>query len=167
MLGNVRAAEPRSSLFWALLTLGCGIWLCVQILWTYFEVFLRTDVPNHFVGDVALFLHLVPMMGALSVRPDLERDEPLAQMGALDFTLLLTWWLYLYLFVVIPWQYVWPNKELYGRSFDVLYFLEQAVFVGCGTAVWLQYRPMENHLWKLAGRGFVVCLQLHHRRRRN
>lgn len=145
MLGNVRAAEPRSSLFWALLTLGCGIWLCVQILWTYFEVFLRTDVPNPFVGDVALFLHLVPMMGALAVRPDLERDEPLAQMGALDFTLLLTWWLYLYLFVVIPWQYVWPNNEIYGRSFDALYFLEHAVFVGCATAVWLH----SSGRWKI------------------
>ena len=120
------------------MTLGCGIWLSVQILWTYVEVFLRTDVPNPFGGDVALFLHLVPMMGALAVRPDLERDESVTQPGGLDFLLLLTWWLYLYLFVVIPWQYVWPNKELYGKSFDLLYFLEHFVFVGCAAAVWLR-----------------------------
>jgi diguanylate cyclase (GGDEF)-like protein len=137
MLVNVRAAtEPRSRLFWALMGLGCGIWLCVQILWTYFEVFQRTDAPNPFVGDVALFLHLVPMMGALAVRPDRERDESVAQLGGLDFGLLITWWLYLYLFVVIPWQYVWPHKELYGRSFDLLYFLEHVVFVGCAATVW-------------------------------
>jgi diguanylate cyclase (GGDEF)-like protein len=138
MVGNVRAEEARSRLFWALMTLGCGIWLCVQILWTYFEVFLRTDVPNPFVGDVALFLHLVPLMGALAVRPDLERDESVIQPGGVDFLLLIAWWLYLYLFVVIPWQYVWPNKVLYGRSFDVLYFLEHFVFVGCAAAVWLR-----------------------------
>src|SRR5271169_2020556 len=88
MFGNVRAAEARSRLFWALMTLGCGIWLCVQILWTYFEVFLRTDVPNPFVGDVAFFLHLVPLMGALALRPDRERDESVTQLGALDFGLL-------------------------------------------------------------------------------
>ena len=138
MLGNVRAEEPRSRLFWGLMTLGCGIWLSVQILWTYFEVFLRTDVPNPFVGDVALFLHLVPMMSALAVRPDLERDESVAQPGALDFLLLMTWWLYLYLFAVIPWQYVSPQKDLYGRSFDLLYFLEHFVFVGCAAMVWLR-----------------------------
>jgi diguanylate cyclase (GGDEF)-like protein len=137
LLDNIRAAtEPRSRVFWALMGLGCGIWLCVQILWTYFEVFLRTDAPNPFVGDVALFLHLVPMMGALAVRPDRERDESQAQLGGLDFGLLITWWLYLYLFVVIPWQYVWPHKELYGRSFDLLYFLEHVVFVGCAATVW-------------------------------
>jgi diguanylate cyclase (GGDEF)-like protein len=120
------------------MTLGCGMWLCVQILWTYFEVFLRTDVPNPFVGDVALFLHLVPMMGALAIRPDLERDDSVAQLGGLDFMLLATWWLYLYLFVVIPWQYVSPQKELYGRNFDFLYFLEHLVFVACAGAVWLR-----------------------------
>lgn len=138
MLGNARAAEGRSRLFWVLMTLGCGIWLCVQILWTHFEVFLRSDVPNPFVGDVALFLHLVPLMGALAVRPDVEREESVIQPGGLDFLLLVTWWLYLYLFVVIPWQYVWPHKVLYGRSFDLLYFLEHFVFVGCAAAVWLR-----------------------------
>lgn len=152
ILANVRAAtEPRSRLFWALMGLGCGIWLCVQILWTYFEVFLRTDTPNPFVGDVALFLHLVPMMGALAVRPDRERDESVAQLGGLDFGLLITWWLYLYLFVVIPWQYVWPHKELYGRSFDLLYFLEHVVFVGCAATVWLRsagtWKVIYGHLF--------------------
>ena len=146
MLANVRAAaEPRTRLFWALLGLGCGIWLCVQILWTYFEVFLRTDAPNPFVGDVALFLHLVPLMGALAVRPDRERDESVAQLGGLDFGLLITWWLYLYLFVVIPWQYVWPHKELYGRSFDLLYSLEHIVFVACAASVWLR----STGTWKI------------------
>lgn len=145
IVGNVRAAEPRSRLFWALLALGCGMWLCVQFLWTYIEVFLRTEVPNPFVGDVALFLHLVPLMGALAVRPDLEWDEPLVRMGALDFFLLVIWWLYLYLFAVIPWQYVSPEKDLYGRSFDVLYFLEHAVFVACTAAVWWRSRGA----WKI------------------
>ncbi len=138
MLGNARAAEARARLFWALMTLGSGIWLSVQILWTYFEVFLRTDVPNPFVGDVILFLHLVPMMSALAVRPDLERDESVTQPGGLDFLLVVTWWLYLYLFAVIPWQYVSPHNDLYGRSFDLLYFVEHFVFVSCAATVWLR-----------------------------
>ena len=31
-----------------------------------------------------------------------------------------------------------PQKDLYGRSFDLLYFLEHFVFVGCAAVVWLQ-----------------------------
>ena len=63
-LGNISVGERRAKFFWILMGLGFGIWLLAQVLWTYFEVVLRREVPNPFVGDVILFLHLVPMMGA-------------------------------------------------------------------------------------------------------
>jgi diguanylate cyclase (GGDEF)-like protein len=135
-LPHTATAERRSRLFWVLMSLGCGIWLLVQILWTCFEVFLRQEVPNPFVADVALFLHLVPMMAALTVRPHIHRSEQPNRMGTIDFVLLLIWWLYLYLFVVIPWQYVRPQAAIYGRNFDVLYFLEHVVFLVSAAVVW-------------------------------
>ncbi len=114
--------------------LGCGMWLCAQVLWTYFEVFLRQEVPNPFVADVVLFLHIVPMMAALVVQPHLRQNNHSLRLGSVDFFLLLTWWLYLYLFIVIPWQYVAPNEAAYGRSFDLLYACEQIVLIaGIGT----------------------------------
>ena len=36
---------------------------------------LRTDVPDLFTGDVILFLHIVPLMAALALRPHVPRDE--------------------------------------------------------------------------------------------
>ncbi|MGA8151942.1 MAG: GGDEF domain-containing protein [Terriglobales bacterium] len=129
-------AERRSRLFWALMSLGCGMWLLVQILWTFFEVFLRQEVPNPFVADIALFLHLVPMMAALTVRPHIPRGEQPNRIGTIDFVLLLIWWLYLYLFVVIPWQYVQPQAAVYGRNFDFLYFVEHVVFLAGAAVVW-------------------------------
>jgi diguanylate cyclase (GGDEF)-like protein len=57
-------------------------------------------------------------------------------LGSLDFALLLTWWLYLFLFVVIPWQYVYPSEAVYGRSFDLLYLSEHLVFLSALTLVW-------------------------------
>ena len=159
VFANARQAERRTKLFWALMTLGCGSWTLVQGLWTYFEVFERTDVPNPFVGDVALFLHLVPMMGALVIRPDLEQEKSIARLGGLDFTLLFTWWLYLYLFAVIPWQYVWPQDVLYGRSFNSLYFAEHAVFLFCAVTAWKGstgiWRIMYGHL---LGAGLLYCI---------
>jgi diguanylate cyclase (GGDEF)-like protein len=135
ILSNIRTSYKKAQLFWVLMAVGCGMWLCTQILWTYFEVFLRQDTPNPFVGDVVLFLHVVPMMAALVVQPHIQRNDHSLRLVSLDFFLLLTWWLYLYLFIVIPWQYVSPNEAAYGRSFDLLYACEQIVFiVGVGLA---------------------------------
>jgi len=135
MLLNLKGSYKKAQLFWALMSFGCGMWLGAQILWTYFEVFLRQDAPNPFVGDVVLFLHIVPMMAALVVLPHIQRNDRSLRLVSLDFFLLLTWWLYLYLFIVIPWQYVSPNEAVYGHSFDLLYACEQIVLiVGVGLA---------------------------------
>ncbi|MBV9574160.1 MAG: hypothetical protein JOY93_08910, partial [Acidobacteriales bacterium] len=58
-LCNVTATRGRTRLFWALMMFGIALWLSYQMLWTYYEVVLRTDLPDIFVGDVVLFLHLV------------------------------------------------------------------------------------------------------------
>jgi diguanylate cyclase (GGDEF)-like protein len=135
-LANIRGPDSRIRLFWRLMSLGCALWFVAQGLWTYFEVVLRQEVPNPFIGDVILILHLVPFMGALAVQPQIERDVQSTQLGGLDFALLVTWWLYLYLFVVIPWQFVRFDAAAYGHSFDVVFFLEHFVFLVCSWAVW-------------------------------
>ena len=134
---------------------GCGMWLCAQVLWTYFEVFLRQEVPNPFVGDVVLFLHVVPMMAALVVQPHVQRNDHSLRLGSLDFFLLLTWWLYLYLFIVIPWQYVSPNEAVYGRSFDVLYACEQIVLI---VGVGLVWKRSQGSWHKIYGQFFKAAL---------
>ena len=133
---NLGTGNKKTQFFWALMTLGCGMWLCSQLLWTYFEVYLRQEVPNPFVGDVVLFLHVVPMMAALAVQPHAQRNDHSLRLGSLDFVLLLTWWLYLYLFMVIPWQYVSPNEVTYGDSFDLLYACEQIVLIVAAGLIW-------------------------------
>jgi diguanylate cyclase (GGDEF)-like protein len=133
---NIKTAPTKSRLFWGLMGLGFGMWLCAQLLWTYFEVFLRQEAPNPFAGDVILFLHIVPMMAAVALQPHVRSNDRLLRAGTLDFSLLLTWWLYLYLFIVIPWQYVDLAELAYGRSFDVLYGFEQLVLISGLVLVW-------------------------------
>jgi diguanylate cyclase (GGDEF)-like protein len=116
------------------------MWLSAQLSWTYLEVFLRQEVPNPFVADIVLFLHVVPMMAALAVQPHLKRNDRSLRLVSLDFFLLLTWWLYLYLFIVIPWQYVSPNEVAYGHSFDLLYACEQIVLIAGAVLVWKRSR---------------------------
>jgi diguanylate cyclase (GGDEF)-like protein len=154
ILSNVRTSDKKAQLFWILLGCGCAMWLVAQLLWTYFEVFLRQETPNPFVGDVILFLHIVPMTAALAVQPHIQRNDRSLRVASLDFFLLLTWWLYLYLFMVIPWQYVSPNESIYGQSFDVLYACEQIVLIIAASWIWRgstgPWRVVYSHLLKAA-----------------
>jgi len=131
---NLLATHGRTRLFWGLILLGVAFWCSYQVLWSYFEVLLRQDVPNPFAGDVVLFLHLVPMMAALALQPHAAQDNRTVRLGSLDFALLLVWWLYLYLFAVIPWQYVSPQETIYEHSLNALYLTEKIVFL-CGLVV--------------------------------
>jgi hypothetical protein len=139
-LPNLLSTRGRTRLFWLLMTLGMFFWLVYQMLWTYFEVVLRQDVPNPFGGDVVLFLHLVPMMAALALQPHLEQDDRTTRLGSLDFTLLLVWWLYLYLFAVIPWQYAHTNETIYEHNLNIIYLTEKIVFLAGLGAAWWQSR---------------------------
>jgi len=156
---NVKNSDPRARLFWILVSLACALWLSAQILWTYYEVFLRREVPNPSAADVILFLHLVPLMGALAMRPHLDRDEHTAKLGVLDFALLVTWWLYLFLFLAVPWQYIWPDPDQYGRAFDFVYCLEHLVFLICAGAAWYgssgAWKTIYGHL---LGAGLLYAL---------
>lgn len=159
VLANIKTAAPKARLFWALMGLGLGMWLASQVMWTYIEVYLRHEAPNPFVGDVILFLHIVPMMAAVAVQPHVQQDNRTLRAGTLDFALLLTWWLFLYLFVVIPWQYVHPAESVYGRSFDLLYVCEQLVLAAALVLVWRRARGVWRGIYsQLGGATLVYCI---------
>lgn len=147
VLSNVRTASPKARLFWVLMGLGLALWLASQLMWTYLEVYLRHEAPNPFVGDVILFLHIVPMMAAVALQPHIQQDDRTFRVGTLDFALLFTWWLFLYFFVVIPWQYVYPIEVVYGRSFDLLYVGEELVLAASLMLVWRRSRGAWRSLY--------------------
>lgn len=140
LLPNITRNHGRTRLFWGLMTLGIVFWLSYQLLWSYIEVVLHQDVPQPFVGDIVIFLHLVPMMAALALRPQSQQNDHAARLGRLDFVLLLTWWVYLYLFAVIPWQYAQRDELAYGRSLNALYLTEKLVFLAGLMIVWVRSR---------------------------
>lgn len=137
-------ARGRARLFWTLMALGVALWFAYQCLWSYFEVYRRSDVPNPFGADVVLFLHLVPMMAALALQPHREQGNARSRTGSLDFVMLLVWWLYLYVFTVIPWQYVFRNETIYEHNLNIVYLTEKVVFLIGLAIVWSRARG----LWK-------------------
>jgi signal transduction histidine kinase len=149
LLLNASSTHWRKNAFWMLLAMGCTMWMLGQFMWVYFELYLHVTVPNPFAGDVIFFLHVVPMIAALTLQPHLRQADRHLRYGFLDFSLLMLWWVYLYVFAVIPWQYVTPNLEFYGNSFNRLYFLENAVLVVGLAVLWSQSRGVWRRVYTL------------------
>jgi len=172
MYRNAIRSRGRIRFFWGLMTAGFALWTASQLGWTYYEVLARQEVPNPFLGDVVVFIHLVPMMGALTLQMHSAQDQQSLELGSLDVVLLLFWWLYLYVFVVIPWQYVAPNVTRYGDSFNTLYLTEHLLFLAGVGVLWLRTRDRWRNLYgNLMGAallyGFAfyaadVAIDLHH-----
>ena len=127
----------RMRLFWSLIALAISFWFIYQLFWTYYEVILGTDVPDLFAGDIVLFLHIVPLMAALALRPHVPEDEYSARVGRLDFALLLLWWFYLYVLLVIPWQYSVPDLAAYNKHLNAVYVSEEVAFLLGLAACWM------------------------------
>jgi signal transduction histidine kinase len=140
VIWNAVRSKGRQEIFWAVFSGGVVLWAVSQYLWTYFEVILRQDVPDPFWGDVVVFIHVVPFMAALAARPHLHGRPRGGYIATIDFALLLLWWVYLYLIVVIPWQYVSHDNISYGTAFNILYISENVVFL-CALAL-LAFRTM-------------------------
>jgi signal transduction histidine kinase len=119
----------RARAFWTLLGFGCLLWTIDMALWTYWEVIRNGDLPDPFIGDVILFIHVVPFMAAIALRPHRPRKDSKALFDTINFLTLLGWWVFLYAFVVFPDEYVVLNAPLYSRHYDVLYLLENLVLV--------------------------------------
>ena len=134
----VRKSNGRARIFWVLMCLGIGFWLLYQGMWCYFEVILRKDVPNLFSGDVVLFVHLVPMIAATAVQPHAPHDPRSNRLGSLDFSMLLIWWLYLYLMTLIPWQYVYPDAAVYEHNLNVVYAIEKIALLAILSVLYLR-----------------------------
>ena len=119
-LVNASASPRQTRLFWMLLAAGWGVTLVAQAMWMYFDLVLRKEAPNPFVGDILLFLSNIPFLAALLLQPHLDPVKERESKGAVDFLLLFLWWLNLYLFFVVPWQYVVLDEAKYGSNYNRL-----------------------------------------------
>ena len=129
MLANAWSARGANRRFWVLMGSGCLLWAIDQAGWVYYEVLRHAEVPDPWLPDVFLFLHLIPMIAAVGLRPHRSESQQKFRVGTLDFLLLLVWWVFLYAFVVFPSQYVSVNVAVYDGNYSALYLVESGVFL--------------------------------------
>lgn len=137
-------SKGRIRWFWTLQAAGWALWLSDQFVWIYYDLYLGHQMPPMHPADSLLFLAGAPMMAGLLLRPHLEPSARTARLGIVDFCLLLLWWLYLYISLVVCWQYVYPNQEGYNRTFDRLSLIEAILL----TAVLLVFLAETSGRWR-------------------
>jgi signal transduction histidine kinase len=128
---------------------GCFLWSANLSLWTLYEVFLRRSLPEPFVGDVILFVHVVPFMAAVALRPHLSEEKKL-YFSTLNFLVLLVWWVFLYAYIVFPDEFVVLNVAVYSPHFDLLYLVENlALLAVLGVLAWNTRGAWKAIYWNL------------------
>jgi len=151
LLLNAGTPQWRRNLFWMLLAVGCTLWMIGQFEWTYYEVYLHRAMPDNDPIDIVFFLRGIPMMAALTLRPHVKRGELRLRFGYLDFALLLSWWIFLYIFIVLPWMYAVPSLAEYNYNYVLLHNTENMIIVGGFGYLWLRaagaWRIIYAHLF--------------------
>jgi signal transduction histidine kinase len=151
LLLNAGTPHWRRNLFWMLVAMSCTLWMIGQFEWTYYELYLHRPLPDDDPGDIVFFLRGIPMMAALTVRPHLKRGELRLRFGYLDFALLLSWWIFLYVFIVLPWLYAVPSAAEYTYNYIRLHNASNIIIVGGVAYLWFRssgaWRVVYAHLF--------------------
>jgi signal transduction histidine kinase len=129
MLRNALTTKGQSRAFWSLMTLGFAMWTANHAWWSYYEVVLKRSLPDPFAGDIVLFLHVVPFMTAIALRPHRVQEQEKLHLSTLNFLMVLAWWVFLYAFIVFPDEYVVLSIPVYTRNYDLLYLVENSLFL--------------------------------------
>ena len=146
MVANAVSNRGQIRLFWSLMALGCLLWSGSLALWTLYEVVLRSPLPEPFMGDVILFIHVVPFMAAVALRPH-QSEERKLYLSTLNFLMLLAWWVFLYAFIVFPDEYVVLNVAALQSPFRPALSGGKSGHAGCARHVGVEgARCMERDL---------------------
>src|SRR5215472_6143049 len=121
--------QGRTRWFWFLMAFGAALVGTNLAAWVYYEVITGREPPNPFWADIPLFLQPVPMMAAAAMRPGSRQREQRFLLSSLNFLILLLWWVYLYMFLVFPNEYVFMDQSVYNVYSSILFVVEFAVLM--------------------------------------
>ncbi len=140
MARNARESSAEVRAFWLLMAIGCLMWATLETCWIYFEVIARQPFPRPSWADSTFFLRLIPFLAAIALQPHSRRGSPLFRPGGLDLVILLAYWVYLYMFLVVPWQYVASDDARYFANHESLYAVARLLYVAVLAITWWMAR---------------------------
>ena len=133
---NAFNSRGHTRLFWSLVTAGAAMWAFNQASWAWFEVVIRKPLPDPFQGDIVLFLHVVPIMAAVAIRPHQADEREGMLPSAVDVLILLVWWVVVYAFCVFPEEYIITDVSVYSLRWDLLYLVEGITLIAVSASAY-------------------------------
>ena len=133
---NTVDSRGHLRLFWGLITASLVMWSFNQVCWAWYEVILSKAMPDPYAGDIVLFLHVVPLMAAVALRPSDSDGSEGRFINTLNVLILLGWWVVVYAFFVFPDEYLVTNIPVYNLRWDLLYVVEGMMLVGLSAAAY-------------------------------
>ena len=143
-LGLQNALRSRAQLrvFWLLLFFAAAMWLTSVAIWSVYEVGFRKPTPDLPVGDILLFLKIVPISAATALQPQRKHDSRFRAFGVLDLAILILYSLYLFAFFVYAYRLLPGAADVYNFNFNVADAIGNHVFVVmAGTAFLCERGP--------------------------
>ena len=134
LLSNAASPQRKQNAFWKLLALGCTLLLASRLAKTYEDLVSHRFAAVSFLSNILPFLHMIPLMAAIGLAPHREKARDSVRYGFLDLLLLASFWVYLYVFFVLPWQIVSPDPLLL-YLWNVRAFLIQTLVVVVGFSL--------------------------------
>jgi diguanylate cyclase (GGDEF)-like protein len=145
---NAVASERRQRLVWILLAVGYAVEAGSQILWMHWELAVQ-KLPVMSLGDAEVFLAWTFLILGFALRPHVEPTPQHQRLGTLDLLLLLMTGIYLYLFLVIPWQYFAPEPQSYGPAYKFLALAQDVVLLSIVAHGWRHSSGRWRHFYTL------------------
>jgi signal transduction histidine kinase len=150
---NAFDSHGHTRLFWSLVTAGMAMWAFNQSCWAWYEVVLQKPMPDPFQGDIVLFLHVVPIMAAVAIRPHQADEREGMLPSALNVLILLVWWVVVYAFFVFPQEYIVLNAGAYSPRWDLLYLVEGVVLIAVSASAFFT----SSGPWRVLYRNLFVA----------
>jgi signal transduction histidine kinase len=145
---NAFDSHGHTRLFWSLMTTGMAMWCFNQSFWVWYEVIARQALPDPFQGDIVLFLHVVPIMAAVAIRPHQADEREGMLPSALNVLILLVWWVVVYAFFVFPEEYIVNNSPVANLRWDLLYLVEGVILIAASASAFFTSSGSWRHLYR-------------------
>src|SRR5947208_1971829 len=93
---NIRRGSPEMRKFWVLMTISFALWAMGQFVWSYYEVYRRSEMPQVSPWDALYFLKGIPLLAALGLQPHREPVKDRPNIGLLALSIIVLCFLSLY-----------------------------------------------------------------------
>lgn len=123
---NALISDRSARLFWIFVTSGSGLWALNSLLGVLYVAGPGKSGLDPMLSGSILFLHTAMLFAAMAARPHVEELEARFHRAALNSLLLLSFWIFVYVFLLVSGEFPhWNSRTI--QWFAILYCAANAI----------------------------------------